>query len=105
MTPEERRQFLETHRLAVLGVERNGRPPHLSPVYYVIDGEDVLVSVTETRTKTGLIERAGRLSLCVLGEQFPFPYLRLEGRGSIENDGAAEVMMRIGEKMTGAPAG
>ena len=39
----------------------------------------------------------------MLGEQFPFPYLRLEGRGSIENEGAVEVMMRIGEKMTGGP--
>jgi PPOX class probable F420-dependent enzyme len=103
MTPAERRQFLESHRLAVLGVERAGKPPHLSPVYYVLDGDDLLISVTKTRTKTALIRRAGRLSLCVLHEEFPFPYLRVEGSGRIDEDGAIELMMRIGEKMQGRP--
>lgn len=101
MTPEERRQFLESHRLAVLGVERAGKPPHLSPVYFVLDGEDMLVSVTDTRVKTALIRRAGRLTLCVLHEEFPFPYLRVEGHGRIEAAGAVDLMMRIGGKMQG----
>ena len=101
MTPEERRQFLESHRLAVLGVERPGNPPHLSPVYYAVDGDEILVSVTDTRVKTALIRRAGRLTLCVLHEESPFPYLRVEGRGRIEADGAADVMMLIGGKMQG----
>ena len=101
MTPEERREFLNSHRLAVLGVERAGKPPHLSPVYYALEGNDILVSVTDTRVKTGLIRRARRLSLCVLHEEFPFPYLRVEGRGEIVPEGAVEVMMRIGGKMQG----
>jgi len=101
VTPEERRQFLESHRLAVLGVERAGKPPHLSPVYYALDTDEILVSVTETRVKTALVRRAGRLTLCVLHEQFPFPYLRVEGRGRIEADGAVNVMMLIGGKMQG----
>ncbi len=103
MTPEERKLFLEKHRLAVLGVERKDAPPHLSPVYYVLDGDDVLISVTETRIKTALIRRSGRLSLCVLHEEFPFPYLRIEGVARIENDGAPELMVRIAEKMSGTP--
>jgi PPOX class probable F420-dependent enzyme len=103
VTPEERGAFLESHRLAVLGVERAGKPPHLSPVYYVLDGDDLLVSVTETRVKTHLIQRRSRLSLCVLDEAFPFPYLRVEGRGKIENEGVVDLMMRIGEKMRGQP--
>jgi PPOX class probable F420-dependent enzyme len=101
MQTAERREFLESHRLAVLGVERRGKPPHLSPVYYVLDGDELLVSVTETRVKTRLTRRAGRLSLCVLDEQFPFRYLRVEGAGHCETNGAVELMMRVGEKMQG----
>lgn len=103
MTPNERREFLESHRLAVLGVARAKGPPHLSPVYYVPDGDELLVSVTETRVKTALVRRSSRLTLCVLHEEFPFQYLRVEGRGTIERDGAVELMMRIGEKMQGRP--
>jgi PPOX class probable F420-dependent enzyme len=103
MSTDERRQFLESHRLAVLGVERGAKPPHLSPVYYVLDGDDLLVSVTKTRAKTKLIKRAGRLSLGVLDEQFPFRYIRVEGSARLEDDGAVELMLRIGEKMQGQP--
>jgi hypothetical protein len=39
----------------------------------------------------------------VLHEEFPFPYLRVEGRGRIEQDGAVDLMMQIGEKMRGQP--
>ncbi|SRR6266542_801539 len=103
MATAERRQFLESHRLAVLGVERRDGPPHLSPVYYVLDGDDLLVSVTKTRAKTKLLRRVGRLSLCVLDEQFPFRYLRVERSAYFENDCAVELMLRIGEKMQGRP--
>jgi PPOX class probable F420-dependent enzyme len=103
MATDERRQFLESHRLAVLGVERAGKPPHLSPVYYIVDDGDLLISVTKTRAKTKLIRRAGRLSLCVLDEHFPFRYLRVEGPGRFESHGVVELMVRIGEKMQGRP--
>ena len=103
MTPEERRRFLEGHRLAIVGVERKGRTPHLSPVYYVLDGDDLLISVTNARTKTGLVRKRGRLSLCVLHEAFPCPYLRVEGSARIDNDGAVDVLMAIAQKMSGDP--
>ena len=82
-------------------MERSAGPPHLSPVYYVLDGDDLLVSVTKTRTKTKLISNSGRLTLCVLHEEFPFPYLRIEGRGQIEDEGVVDAMMHIGGKMQG----
>ena len=93
MTPEERKEFLKTHRLAILGVERSDAPPHLSPVYYVMDGDDLLISTTATRAKAKAVRRTSRVSVCVLGERRPFPYLTVYGRGRIEADGAVEVMM------------
>jgi PPOX class probable F420-dependent enzyme len=105
MTPEERRAFLREHRLAVVGVERRDAPPQLSPVYYVMDGDDLLISTTATRAKAKAVRRTSRVSVCVLGEQRPFPYLTVYGRGRIEVDGAVEVMMAVTERMTGSPVG
>jgi len=105
MTPEERRKFLEEHRFGVLGVERDGKPPHLTPVYYVLDGDDVIVSITRSRVKARLIEKAGRVTFCVLDEQFPFDYVAINGTARLEDDGAVDVMARIGEKMYGRPVG
>lgn len=103
MKPEERKSFLKEHRLAVLGVERKNAPPQLSPVYYVMDGDDLLISTTATRAKTAVVRRTSRVSVCVLGERRPFPYLTVYGRGRIEKDGAVEVMIAVTEKMTRKP--
>ncbi len=103
MTPEERTKFLEEHRLAIVGVPRRTGAPQLSPVYYAMDGEDLIISTTATRAKTLSVKRDSRVSVCVLGEQQPFPYLTVYGRGRIEEDRAVETMMAVGAKMTGAP--
>ncbi|MCH8345817.1 MAG: TIGR03618 family F420-dependent PPOX class oxidoreductase [Chloroflexi bacterium] len=103
MTPEERKAFLQEHRLAIVGAERVDAPPQLSPVYYVMDGDDLLISTTATRAKSKVIRRNARVSVCVLGEQPPFPYLTVYGRGRIEAEGAADLMMTIGGVMAGSP--
>jgi len=105
MTPEERRKFLQEHRFGVLGVEREGKSPHLTPVYYVLDGEDVIVSITRSRVKATLIEQAGRVTFCVLQEQFPFDYVAIYGTARLEDENAVDVMGRVGEKMYGRPVG
>jgi PPOX class probable F420-dependent enzyme len=103
VTPEEQKAFLREHRLAVVGVERKDAPPNLSPVYYVMDGDDLVMSTTATRAKARAVRRNAQVSVCVLAEEQPYPYLTVYGRGRIETDGAVDVMMAVGEKMTGSP--
>lgn len=103
MTPEERKAFLREHRLAVVGVERRDAPPNLSPVYYVMDGDDLVISTTATRAKARAIHRSPQVSVCVLAEEQPYPYLTVYGRGRIEADRAVDVMMAVGERIAGRP--
>ncbi len=103
MTPEERDNFLQSHRLAIVGLNRGKAGPQLSPVYYVMDGDDLLISTTATRAKAKAARRDERISVCVLGEQPPFPYLTVYGRARIEDTGVVDLMMRVGEKMYGNP--
>lgn len=105
MTPEERAAFLQAHRLCIVAYERREGPPALSPVYYALDGDDLIISTTASRAKTAAMERNPQVSVCVIGEQMPFPYLTIYGRGRIERDGATAVdaMMKIGARMTGQP--
>ncbi len=103
MTPEERKAFLNEHRLAIVGAERKDAPPQLSPVYYVMDGDDILISTTATRAKSKVIRRNSPVSVCVLGEQQPFSYLTVYGSGRIETEGVVDVMMAVGGAMAGNP--
>ena len=101
MTPEERKRFLGEHRLAIVGAVRADGRPQLSPVYYTMDGDDLLISTTATRAKAKVGRRDDLASVCVIGKQPPFAYLTVYGRGRIEEDSAVDVMMAVGGKMTG----
>ncbi len=103
MTPEERQKFLADHRLCVVGYARGEGPPALSPVYYVMDGNDMIISTTRSRAKAKAIARNPEVSVCVLGEAMPFPYLNVYGRGRIEDRQVVETMMAVGARMIGNP--
>ena len=101
MTPEQR-EFLEQHRLVIVGLPGKGAPS-LTPVYYALDGDDIVISTTAARYKAKAVRRNPDVALCVLGEQQPFPYMTVYGHGTIEEQGAVDVMMKVGERMTGNP--
>ena len=101
MASEEQQEFLERNRLVIVGIGRKAGPPHMTPVYYVMDGDDVLISTTGSRFKAKAVRRNSEISLCVISEQPPFPYLLIYGEGTIEDHDAADVMMKIAEKMSG----
>jgi PPOX class probable F420-dependent enzyme len=103
MITAEQREFLESNRLCILGYARKDGPPALSPVYYYLDGDDIVISTTALRAKGRAGRRNTPMSVCVIGEQSPFPYLTVYGSSRVEETGAVDAMMRIGEKMTGAP--
>jgi hypothetical protein len=77
----------------------------MSCVYYVCDGDDLLVSTMAERAKAKAIARNPKVSLCVLDEQWPPSYLQVYCDGSIETDEQAvvELMMRIAGVMAGKP--
>ncbi len=103
MIPESHRAFVNEHRLCVIAWNRAQGTPSANPVFYVTDGDDLLVSITETRQKTRAIRRDPKVAICVLAEEMPFPYVTLFGTATIETEGAAELMMRVMERFTGAP--
>jgi PPOX class probable F420-dependent enzyme len=100
---EGQREFLDKQRLCIVGFARKAGPPHMSPVYYALDGDEIIISTTASRLKAKAVRRNAEVSLCVLGEAPPFPYLLIYGKGTIEDEGAVDVMMKIGERMTGNP--
>ena len=101
MIPEEHRPFLESHKLAVIGFARKSGPPSLSPVYYYLDGDEIVFSTTKTRGKGRAVARSGELTLCVVDAQPPFPYLTVFGKATLDEAAAVDAMMKMGEFMTG----
>jgi PPOX class probable F420-dependent enzyme len=105
MNREQRREFVRKHRTAVFGYGRKADGPAQSIVYYVSDGDDLLVSTMGERAKAKAVERLGKASLCVLDEQWPPTYLVVYCNARIEREPRAvvDLMMRIAGVMAGKP--
>jgi len=84
MTEQERQQFLAEPRVGVLSVASDSdRPPLTVPLWYGYQPGGNISFFTGTQgrkaRKTGLIQKAGVLSLSVQREEFPYKYVTVEG--------------------------
>lgn len=103
MNRDERRAFVRKHRTAVFGTNRKSDGPAQSIIYYVSDGEDLLVSTMRERAKAKSVARNGKVSLCVLDEQWPPTYVVVYCDARVEREPKAvvDLMMRIAGVMAG----
>lgn len=104
-TSEERREFVRRHRTCVFGFNRKQGPPSMSIVYYVCDGDEILVSTMAARAKAKAVARLGEASLCVLDEKWPMTYMQVLGPTVVDRDfdRTVDVMKKVGEIMSGSP--
>jgi len=108
MRPSERREFVRTHRTCVFGYRRRNDGPAMSIVYYIpTDTGELLVSTMAGRGKARVIERDGKVSLCVLDERWPFAYLQVYADATLERDRdlTVDVMMAVAGRMSGQSLG
>jgi PPOX class probable F420-dependent enzyme len=80
MTREEREAFLAGVHIGVLAVDGNGGAPLVAPIWYSYEpGGDVVISTDTTSSKSELLRRAGKATLCVQTESAPYQYVVVEG--------------------------
>jgi Pyridoxamine 5'-phosphate oxidase len=74
-------EFLTGARLGVVCTVRPDGRPRQSITYYVLDGDRILVSTESERGKARDVIRDGWASICVIGQQAPYPSVRQGLRG------------------------
>ena len=97
MNREERRDFVARHRTAIFGYNRRQDGPAMTVVYYVLDGDDLLISTMAARAKALAVRRSPKVSLCILDEQWPLTYLQVYGDATLEDDfdQSVDVLRRV----------
>jgi pyridoxamine 5'-phosphate oxidase-like protein len=106
-TPAQRRQFVREHRTAIFGYGRQQDGPAMSAVYYVMDGDDILVFTMRERAKAKAIERNPKVSLCVLDENWPLTYVTVFCDAVIDAtvDDDLDAVVDLGMQISGVMAG
>jgi PPOX class probable F420-dependent enzyme len=103
MDQTERREFVRKHRTCIFGYNRKNDGPAMTVVYYLMDGDDMLISTMAARGKALAVQRNPKVSICVLDEQWPLTYLQVYGDATLEEDfdQAVDVLRRVVDLMAG----
>ena len=102
MNAHERQEFVRSHRTAIFGYGRRDHGPAMTVVYYVMDGDDMLVSTMAERAKAKAVARNPKVSLCVLNEKWPLTYVLVYGTAKIDTN--FESVVDLGMKVMGLMA-
>ncbi|WP_308442193.1 PPOX class F420-dependent oxidoreductase [Planotetraspora silvatica] len=87
MTDAEWREFVMTGtRTGKLAVARADGRPHVTPIWFVLDGDDVVFNTGETGVKGKALQRDPRATLCVDDDRAPYAFVMIEGEVTISSD-------------------
>ncbi len=106
MTDTEYRDFmLAGTRTAKLATVRADGRPHNVPVWFTMDGDDILFMTGESSVKAKNIQRERRVTLSVDDETPPYSFVMFEGEATVENVSMDELLKwstQIGGRYMGA---
>ena len=87
MSAERRRAFLEEGtRTGMLATTRPDGRPHVAPVWFVLDGDDLVFTTGAGTVKGRNLRRDPRATLMVDDPTPPFAFVRCDGRVTISED-------------------
>lgn len=91
MTDAQWREFvLAGTRTGKLAVTRADGRPHVTPIWFTLDGGDVVLTTHSSGIKGKALRRDPRAALCVDDQQPPYSFVVIEGHVTLSDD-VAEV--------------
>lgn len=87
MGREEWRRFVsEGMRTGTLATLRADGRPHVVPVWFLLDGDEVVFNTGAETVKGRNLRRDPRASLCVQDERLPYSFVMIEGTARLVDD-------------------
>jgi len=86
------RSFLEERRFAVLGTANKDGSPHLTVMWYLLEGDEIVFNTTPSRLKHRNLQRDPRVSVMVSDG---YRYVRIDGSArAIDDRGTGQADIR-----------
>ncbi len=87
MTEAQWRDFVMTgSRAGKLAVSRPDGRPHVTPIWFVLDGDDVVLTTESSSVKGKALRRDPRAALCVDDQEPPYSFVTIEGLATLSGD-------------------
>ncbi|AGL19042.1 PPOX class F420-dependent oxidoreductase [Actinoplanes sp. N902-109] len=99
---ESTRALLDGPNFAVVATLTAGGAPHTSTVWYLRDGDAVLISITADKLKARNLARDPRISLTVSDRANPYHSVDIRGSAELVTDPAKALPARLAERYLGS---
>ncbi len=87
MTEQQWRAFIsEGQRFGKLATVRANGRPHIAPLWFVADGDDIVFTTGIETVKGRNLTRSGHAALLVHDDRTPYRYVSIEGPVTISDD-------------------
>ncbi|MFD8260508.1 PPOX class F420-dependent oxidoreductase [Streptomyces griseoluteus] len=87
MTDEEWRAFVSHGtRTGKLATVRADESPHIAPIWFLLDGDELVFNTGEETVKGRNLARDPRVALCVDDDRPPFSFVVLNGQARLSED-------------------
>jgi PPOX class probable F420-dependent enzyme len=84
MTDNEWRSFLAAGtRLAHIALTRRVGRPHVTPVCFILDGDELAFALSPGSVKGERLAHDRRIALCVSDERQPYSFVTIEGQAHV----------------------
>ncbi|NMC78083.1 MAG: PPOX class F420-dependent oxidoreductase [Chloroflexi bacterium] len=85
MSKEETQAFLlEKPRTAKLASVRADGRPHVAPIWFTLDGDDLIFTTWHTTVKAANLHNNPRVAICVDDDAPPYAFVLIEGTAKVE---------------------
>jgi PPOX class probable F420-dependent enzyme len=87
MTDDERRAFMMTGtRTGKLATTSANGAPHVTPIWFVLDGDDIVFTTHESSLKGRAVLRDGWVSMVVDDQEPPYSFVMVNGLATVSRD-------------------
>jgi PPOX class probable F420-dependent enzyme len=87
MSDDERRAFLmQDTRTAKVATTRKDGSPHVTPIWFVLDGDDVIFTTHESSLKGKALTRDPKVSIAVDDQEPPYSFVMIDGTATLTRD-------------------
>jgi PPOX class probable F420-dependent enzyme len=84
--PRGRRLPLLRHPNRQAGLDRGRRAPLVTPVWFIVEGDELVFNTGKTTAKGRAILRDPRLVICVDLQEPPFAFVQVQGTATVSED-------------------
>ncbi|WP_407642578.1 PPOX class F420-dependent oxidoreductase [Actinomadura craniellae] len=87
MTESEWRDFVSAGtRTGKAALTRKDGAPHVTPIWFVLDGGDLVFTTHEESLKGRILRRDPRISICVDDQEPPYSFVIIQGTAELSED-------------------